>query len=210
MKRIELLKQFIIESDLIENIKDDPDFVKEELKNGKKDGHVGAILFCAQLAKDKNRSLSEADIKKVQGLITEEQGKKRADLKLKPEWIGDYRNINVGVGGRTCPHYHQVPELMKGLVLQIQEWQKCWQEFSEIQNLAMLADYHYDFEMIHPFADGNGRAGRAIIFYLMLYMNRRPFIFTNFDKYDFYYPPLQIQNKKMMRHYFYRKTGNLT
>ncbi|OGY63992.1 MAG: hypothetical protein A3I89_00080 [Candidatus Harrisonbacteria bacterium RIFCSPLOWO2_02_FULL_41_11] len=59
---------------------------------------------------------------------------------------------------------------MNRLILNIQNWQKCWQEFNLIQNLAMLADYHYDFEMIHPFADGNGRTGRAIVFCIFCFI----------------------------------------
>ncbi|OGY63991.1 MAG: hypothetical protein A3I89_00075 [Candidatus Harrisonbacteria bacterium RIFCSPLOWO2_02_FULL_41_11] len=74
MKKIELLKNFIAESDLIEGIEDDPDFVRKELRNGKIDGHVGAVLYLEKLAKSKNHLLSEEDIKKVQGMITAEQG----------------------------------------------------------------------------------------------------------------------------------------
>ncbi|MBI3046429.1 MAG: Fic family protein [Candidatus Harrisonbacteria bacterium] len=209
MQNFDLFARFLVESNLIENIEDNLDFVREELRCGAKDGHAGAILYLEKLAQDKSHLLIEADIKKVQGLITKEQGEKRFDLILKPKWIGNYRDIGVTVGGRTCPHYFQVPNLMKSLALQIQEWQKCWKRFPEMLNFANLADFHYEFEMIHPFADGNGRTGRAIVFYLMLYMDREPFVFTNEDKYLYYFPPLQRQNKMLMRNYFYRKSGNL-
>ncbi|MDO8442969.1 MAG: Fic family protein [bacterium] len=210
MDRIDLFKRFILESDLIENIQDSPKLLEKELRSRKKNGHVGAILYLEKLAQNKTRFLTESDIKKVQGFITKEQELKRADLKLKPEWIGQYRNVGVTVGGRLCPHYSEIPTRMDKLALEIQEWQNGWEKFPEIQNLAFLADFHYEYERIHPFVDGNGRSGRAIILYLMLYMDKEPFVFTNHDKYLFYYPSFSSENSMVMRSYFYRKTGNLT
>ena len=200
---------------MIENIQDNSELLEKELRSRKKDGHVGAILYLEKLAKNikyflTEREITESDIKKVQGLITKEQELKSADLKLRPEWIGKYRNVGVTVGGRLCPHYSEIPGRMEKLVLEIQEWQADWEKFSEIQNLAFLADFHYEYERIHPFADGNGRSGRAIILYLMLYMNKEPFVFTSHDKYLFYYPSFSFENSMVMRNYFYRKTGNLT
>jgi len=210
MDRIDFFKRFILESDLIENIQDNPELLEKELRSHKEDGHVGAILYLEKLAKQKNLFLTEAAIKKVQGLITKEQGEKRLDLKLKPEWIGQYRNVGVSIGGRLCPHYSEILGRMEKLVLEIQEWQDGWEKFPEIQNLAFLADFHYVFENIHPFADGNGRSGRAIILYLMLYMDKEPFVFTNYDKHSLYYTACGTNSSILMRHYFYRKTGNLT
>ena len=209
MDKIELFTEFILQSDLIEGIRDNRLLLEKELLARKKDGHVRAILYLESLAKNKRRLLIEQDIKRVQGWITGEQGLKRPDLKLKPEFIGEYRKVGVSVGGRICPHYSFIPNLMQKLVLEIQEWQKGWKKFPEMENLAILADSHYDFEMIHPFADGNGRTGRAIIFYLMLFMDKEPFVFTDKDKYLYYYPSLQTKDKSLIRNYFYRKSGNL-
>src|SRR3989338_2597945 len=203
---INLLTIFIVESNLIEGIKVDPVLIRNELMSGEKSGHAGAMLFLQKLAKNKKHILTEADVKKVQELITKEQGEKGLDRPLKSKWVGEYRDIGVMVGGKICPHYSQVPSLMKNLILQIQEWQKRWEIFEKIENIAFLDDSHLDFEKIHPFADGNGRTGRALILYLMLYMDIKPFIFTNYDKFLCYYPPLQKEDKKIMRQYFYQKS----
>lgn len=208
--KTDLFKRFILESNLIEGIEDNPGLLEKELRSRKKDGHAGVILHLEKIAKNKRHFLTESDIKKVQGLITKEQGLKRADLKLKPEWVGKYRNVGVSVGGRLCPHYSEIPCRMEKWILEIQEWQAGWEKFPEIQNLAFLADFHYEYEFIHPFVDGNGRSGRAVILYLMLYMDKEPFVFTNYDKYLFYYPSFNFENSMLMRNYFYRKTGNLT
>jgi Fic family protein len=39
-----------------------------------------------------------------------------------------------------------------------------------------VIDFHYKFECLHPFQDGNGRAGRLIIFKECLANNIVPFI----------------------------------
>ena len=207
MDRVELLAEFILQSDLIEGIKDSRNDLEEEIMLKKQDGHAGAILYLESLAKNKNHFLTETDIKKVQGWITKEQGEKRQDLRLVPEWIGNYRNIGVRVGERVCPDSSKTSGLMKNLVLQIQEWQKRHLSLTEEQNIFSIADFYFDFEIIHPFADGNGRTGRAIVFYLMRYLGRDPFIFTDEEKYWMHFPALKSQERLAMRKYFYQKSG---
>lgn len=69
---------------------------------------------------------------------------------------GKYRLISVRVG-----HYHPPPaDVVSGLMFELLEW---WnvdsQKLSPVLSSAIL---HYRFEAIHPFADGNGRTGRAL------------------------------------------------
>jgi len=211
MERIEFFKNFIVESDLIENIRDDAALVEKELRENKKDGHVGAILFLEELAENKKYLLRETDIKRVQQLIIEEQQKKRPGLTtLKKEWIGNYRNVSVRVGDRICPDHQEVPHSMQKLILAINKWQQKWRKTPELLKklcIALIADFHYEFEMLHPFVDGNGRTGRAIALYLMLHLDVKPFIFTSHDKFE-YYLAFQLRNKEIMRAYFYEKGGN--
>ncbi len=70
---------------------------------------------------------------------------------------GCFRSKNVGVyqGSKlihtgTPPQY--IPELMKQLFL--------WLKKSEVHSLIKSCVFHYEFEFIHPFQDGNGRIGR--------------------------------------------------
>ena len=68
---------------------------------------------------------------------------------------GQYRSVNVTVGDHHPPGWEQVPELMKQFFSFTAE--DC------PDKVAQAAWAHMQFETIHPFADGNGRTGRAII-----------------------------------------------
>lgn len=70
---------------------------------------------------------------------------------------GAYRNSNVGIGGKdgvthVAPPPSQVPKLMDELF----EWLQNTDEHPLIASCV----FHYEFEFIHPFSDGNGRIGR--------------------------------------------------
>ena len=70
---------------------------------------------------------------------------------------GKYRNCNEGVfKGNKCVHFapppNMVPILMKNLF--------SWLKNSKDHWLVRSCVFHYEFEFIHPFRDGNGRIGR--------------------------------------------------
>jgi len=72
------------------------------------------------------------------------------------ENAGSFRNSNVGVGNskeivHIAPPAKHIPNLMKELF----EWLK-----TDIHPLIKSSIFHYEFEFIHPFIDGNGRIGR--------------------------------------------------
>ena len=94
--------------------------------------------------------LSHNDIMKVQKMITINQP-------LQPNQRGYYRGLagnvtNVTIGGRYAPEYSLVPELMNNWLL-------------DVPRMTPLTS-HIRFEVIHPFADGNGRTGRMIYWYI--------------------------------------------
>ena len=71
---------------------------------------------------------------------------------------GKFRNCNVGVmdgAGNVvhmAPPFSNVPSLVKDLF--------AWLADSEDPVLIKSCVFHYEFEFIHPFPDGNGRTGR--------------------------------------------------
>jgi Fic family protein len=69
---------------------------------------------------------------------------------------GRYRTIHVRVGRYTPPP----PEDVSGLMFEMLTW---WnKESAKLSPILSSAVIHYRFEAIHPFADGNGRTGRAL------------------------------------------------
>jgi Fic family protein len=69
---------------------------------------------------------------------------------------GRYRSIGVRVGVYTPPH----PDDVSGLMSELLAW---WNEASaDLSPVITSGIVHYRFEAIHPFADGNGRTGRAL------------------------------------------------
>jgi len=69
---------------------------------------------------------------------------------------GRYRTIRVRVGPYVPPN----PEDVSGLMRELLAW---WNGASgELSPIVSSAILHYRFEAIHPFADGNGRMGRAL------------------------------------------------
>lgn len=69
---------------------------------------------------------------------------------------GRYRTIAVRVGRHVPPPPEQVSGLMRELLAW---WNGPSAEWSPVLTSAIL---HYQFEAIHPFADGNGRTGRLL------------------------------------------------
>ena len=69
---------------------------------------------------------------------------------------GDYRSMQVKVGTHRPP----LPEEVKPLMTELLDW---WnQAAAQLSPVFSSAILHYRFEEIHPFADGNGRVGRAL------------------------------------------------
>ena len=69
---------------------------------------------------------------------------------------GKYRMIAVRVGQYRPPP----PDAVSGLMFELLEWwNTAAKKLSPVLSSAIL---HYRFEAIHPFADGNGRTGRAL------------------------------------------------
>ena len=69
---------------------------------------------------------------------------------------GKYRMIAVRVGQYRPP----AADAVSGLMFELLEW---WNSASkELSPVLSAAILHYRFEAIHPFADGNGRTGRAL------------------------------------------------
>ena len=91
--------------------------------------------------------------------------------------VGGYKlHVNaIGVLDRwpTTPP-KEVPKAMEELLKEY--------ENKSVKTLEDIIDFHIKFESIHPFSDGNGRVGRAIMFRECLHNNIMPFYIEERNK----------------------------
>ena len=74
------------------------------------------------------------------------------------EESGMFRTRPVGVvdsEGHVL-HFGTLPQYVPDLVMELLDWTKA----NEVHMLIRSCVFHYELELIHPFADGNGRVGR--------------------------------------------------
>ena len=71
---------------------------------------------------------------------------------------GCFRSRPVGVVDKqgNILHFGTLPDYVPGLVTELLDWVRT----SDIHMLIKSCVFHYELELIHPFADGNGRIGR--------------------------------------------------
>lgn len=71
---------------------------------------------------------------------------------------GEFRSRPVGIvdGDGNVLHFGTLPQYVPKLVEELLEWT----EKSDVHMLIKSCVFHYEFELIHPFSDGNGRIGR--------------------------------------------------
>ena len=124
------------------------------------------------------RPLTETMIKQLHLLL------KGGTADSRKSWfaVGDYKKLANEVGGRETAVPKDVPKKMKEL---LSDYGKL-----KIASFDDLLDFHYRFESIHPFQDGNGRVGRLILFKECLRNGIVPFIIED-DMKLYYYRGLQ-------------------
>ena len=134
---------------------------------------------CIDTVIDKAESgLSEKLIKELHRIL------KSGTADSRKEWfaVGEYKKYPNEVGGRETVLPENVADEMKKL---IEDYNK-----NSRKTLEDVIEFHWKFESIHPFRDGNGRVGRLIMFKECLRSNIVPFIIEDNLK-MFYYRGLK-------------------
>jgi Fic family protein len=96
--------------------------------------------------------------------------------------VGNWKKLPNEVGGIAT----SLPKNVETDMNKLNDW---YIPISEI-SFEHIVEYHYRFERIHPFQDGNGRVGRLIMFRECLKNNIIPFIIDDAHK-QFYYRGLK-------------------
>ena len=140
---------------------------------------------CIDLIIDRAGSIiNEALIKQLHAMLKNGTSDSRKD------WfaVGDYKKLPNEVGGKATALPEEVPAKMKELVAAYNA--KKERTFDE------LLDFHYRFECLHPFQDGNGRIGRLLLFKECLRNNIVPFIIDEESKLFYYRGLKEWQNER--------------
>lgn len=121
-----------------------------------------------------NFMLSESFVKQLHLLL------KSGTSDSRKSWfaVGDYKRFENEVGGKETTKPSDVPKAMKKLLKEYNA--------NKHKSLKEIIDFHYKFENIHPFQDGNGRVGRLIMFKECLRNGITPFIISD-DIKEYYY-----------------------
>jgi len=132
--------------------------------------HFACFNYLLEIADEK---LSEEIIKKFHYLlkINTSQTKNLGFI------AGEYKSLPNVIGGIETTQPKKVP-------LEIEKLLKSYNK-KETKTFEDIIDFHFHFEKIHPFQDGNGRVGRLILFKECLAHNIVPFIIE--DEYKFFY-----------------------
>ena len=132
-----------------------------------------------------DKKLTEKMIKEFHKILKESTSDSRA------EWfnVGDYkqRANMIGNGIKTT-----LPNNVEKEMAKLMDW------YNSLKQVTMkeIIEFHYRFESIHPFQDGNGRIGRIIMFKECLKNSIIPFIIKDADKLFYYRGLKEYKNEK--------------
>ena len=130
------------------------------------------------------KPLSESMIKNLHFLL------KSGTSDSRKAWfrVGEYKKLANEVGGEeTCAPQNVKTEMQKLLATY---------NSLETKTFEDVVRFHWHFEKIHPFQDGNGRIGRLIMFKECLANNIVPFIIDENHKLYYYRGLKEWQNEK--------------
>lgn len=140
--------------------------------------HFRAIDYCIDMAEE---PLSEDIIKGLHYILKHDT----RDSKLSWFAVGEYKKRANTVGGKETSAPNEVEKDIRNLL-------NSYLDNKDV-SIEDIISFHAQFEMIHPFQDGNGRVGRLIALKECLKHSLVPFIIEDSKK-AFYYRGLANWN----------------
>ncbi len=133
--------------------------------------HFRAVDYVIDTAEE---VLSEAIIKRIHCILKHDTKDSEID------WfnVGDYKKRANTVGGIETTRPEDVPGIMKSLL----------GSYNSISHVTIddIIAFHAEFELVHPFQDGNGRVGRLIALKECLAHGLIPFLIEDSKKFFYY------------------------
>ena len=153
----EQVKEFLRESNAIENVFDD-DSLKQAIK---------AWKYIVKFDK-----LTIDNILKTHAILMQNQP-------IAPEEKGHFRQRPVWIGGHQAKSWWAITVLMTNWIRDVNS--HVWSEDDDIPK-----EEHIYFEAIHPFVDGNGRLGRILLNWQRIRLGLPILIIKNDEKQKYY------------------------
>lgn len=143
--------------------------------------HFKLVDYMLEVA---DKKLSEEMIKKFHKILKEGTSDSRK------EWfnVGEYKKLANEAGNMQT----SLPKNVAKDMAKLMEWYNSLEKIT----IKEIIEFHFRFEKIHPFQDGNGRVGRIIAFKECLKNNIVPFIILDKDKLFYYRGLKEYKNEK--------------
>lgn len=143
--------------------------------------HFKLVDYMLDVAEEK---LTEEMIKKFHKILKEGTSDSRK------EWfnVGDYKKLANETGNMQT----SLPKNVARDMAKLMKWYNSLEKIT----IKEIIEFHYRFERIHPFQDGNGRVGRIIMFKECLKNNIVPFIILDKEKLFYYRGLKEYRNEK--------------
>ena len=143
--------------------------------------HFKLVDYMLDVAEEK---LTEEMIKKFHKILKEGTSDSRK------EWfnVGDYKKLANETGNMQT----SLPKNVARDMAKLMEWYNSLEKIT----IKEIIEFHYRFERIHQFQDGNGRVGRIIMFKECLKNNIVPFIILDKEKLFYYRGLKEYKNEK--------------
>lgn len=150
-------------------------------------GHHAAIDFLLAFVR-REEPLTEADVRELHKVILVEPY--QVDART-PDGQPTKRTIHPGQY-KTMPnhvetstgeiHYYATPEDTPAKMADLMAWYRREVDKGELHPLILAATFHYQFVVIHPFDDGNGRMARLLMNLIFMQAGFPPVIIRTEDK----------------------------
>ena len=143
--------------------------------------HFKLVDYMLDVAEEK---LTEEMIKEFHKILKEGTSDSRK------EWfnVGEYKKLANEAGNMQT----SLPKNVVKDMAKLMEWYNSLKKIT----IKEIIEFHYRFERIHPFQDGNGRVGRIIAFKECLKNNIIPFIILDKEKLFYYRGLKEYKNEK--------------
>lgn len=125
--------------------------------------YVEALNFGADALTTRQRRFSLSLLKELHAILLG-----RGSVRGKDKQPGAFRSGPVRIGGVNVSQATYVPPEVMHLTDLMENWERYW-VMDAPDPLVQTAILHAQFELIHPFMDGNGRLGRLLIPFFLLH-----------------------------------------